>query len=121
MTQAAVRVLTPRAKAWLGRLAPLLPKDQSSQIVNSFTHHSYTSVDGIMEEVEQILFDLPGIKDLKPGAKIALRKKLAEFKVRKLGGNRGACHWQLMAYLDLFDYTHRFNEAYGNNQLHTFD
>jgi hypothetical protein len=88
LTQAAVRVLTPRAKAWLGRLAPLLPKDQSCQIVNSFTHHSYTSVDGIMEEDEQALFAMPGIKDLKAGAKIALRKKLAEFKVRKLGGNR---------------------------------
>jgi hypothetical protein len=51
--------------------------------VNSLTHHSYTSVDAIMEEDERTLLAMSGIIDLKPGAKIALRKKLAEFKVRK--------------------------------------
>ena len=73
----------------------LLPKDQTCQVVNSFTYHSYTSVDGIMEEDEQKLFALPGIKDLKPGAKIALRKKLSEFKVREPLRKMGSCHGQL--------------------------
>jgi hypothetical protein len=77
-------MLTPRAKAWLGGLASLLPKDQSSQIVHSLTYHAYTSVETILEEREEKLLAVPGVRALKAGADIALKKRLAELRVSSL-------------------------------------
>jgi hypothetical protein len=80
--QAAARVFTPRAKAWLGGLARLLPEDQTSSIVLSLADHGYTSVEIIVEEEEASLLAMPGIKKLKAGAKIAFKNTLVKLKVR---------------------------------------
>jgi hypothetical protein len=76
--------LTPRAKAWLGGLASLLPEDQSSQIVHSLTDHAYTSVETILGESEENLLAVSGVRTLKAGADIAFKKRLAELRVSDL-------------------------------------
>jgi hypothetical protein len=48
-------------------------------------------VDTLIEEDEEALLTMPGIKELKPGAKIALRMKLQELKVRECFDTKAVC------------------------------
>jgi hypothetical protein len=73
--------LTPRAVTWLETLKQ--PKDQNDIIVCALVRNAYTSVETIAQEnPEKIMQLMEKITPaLKPGAKIALRKKLQELKV----------------------------------------
>jgi hypothetical protein len=71
--------LTPRLRAWVGAMS--LPQDQSTQIALALALNLYTSVNIIMEEDAKALMALPQVSSLKPGAKVVLRKKLAELQV----------------------------------------
>ncbi len=53
----------------------------TGQIASALVSQSYTSVEIIVEEDVERLLALRKMDDLKPGAKIALRKKLHELKV----------------------------------------
>ena len=78
----AVAPLTPRARAWVGTMS--LPQDQSTHVALALADNLYTSVDIIVEEHPDTLLALPGFELVKAGAKVVLRKKLAELKVRFL-------------------------------------
>jgi hypothetical protein len=71
--------LTPRLRAWLGTLAQ--PDQQTGQIALALAEESYTSVEIIVEEDVERLLALPKMEAVKPGAKIAIKKKLSELKV----------------------------------------
>jgi hypothetical protein len=58
-----------------------LPEDQSRLISFGLEHNVYTSVDIVTEEDPETLLSLDHLKQLKPGAKLALKKKLVELKV----------------------------------------
>ncbi len=79
MQSESTSALTPRARAWVGAMS--LPQDQSTHIALALADNLYTSVDIIVEEHPDTLLALPQITALKPGAKVVLRKKLAELKV----------------------------------------
>jgi hypothetical protein len=46
-----------------------------------FLNNAYGSVDRILKEEVDTLLSLPNIKELLPGAKVAIREKLADMKV----------------------------------------
>jgi hypothetical protein len=71
--------LTPRLRAWLGTLAQ--PDQQTGQIALALAEESYTSVEIIVAEDVERLLALPKMEAVKPGAKIAIKKKLPELKV----------------------------------------
>jgi hypothetical protein len=72
--------LTPRARAWVASMS--LPEDESTLIALALAHNLYTSVNIIKEEDTESLLSLSAVNALKPGAKVVLRKKLVELKVR---------------------------------------
>ena len=71
--------LTPRAQWWVGSMA--IGEEQSAGMAVALAESGYTSVEVLSEELPHTLMALPAIEALKPGAKIALRKKLADLKV----------------------------------------
>jgi len=75
----SITVLTPRAQNWVRTLAQ--PEDQTSQIALTCVEHAYTSVEVLREAPIDALMSAARIEALKPGAKIALRKKLTELQV----------------------------------------
>ena len=75
------QALTPRAKAWAGRLWLLLPQEDASKVLLLLVAHAYTSVEVLVEVDEPALFALPEAQAFKPGVHIALKNKLAELKV----------------------------------------
>ncbi len=84
--------LTPRARAWVGAMS--LPQDQSTHIALALADNLYTSVDIIVEEHPDTLLALPGFELVKAGAKVLLRKKLAELKVT---------HARIRVYSDMLE------------------
>jgi hypothetical protein len=82
--QDANRNLRPCAKAWLSKLAAMLPEDQSNAIVDALVNAGYTSAYLIKEEDTNTILSLSLISGLKAGAKLAFKKQLEELKVRSL-------------------------------------
>jgi hypothetical protein len=74
--------LTPRVKTWLGTVSQ--PPEQISQIALALVDQCYTSVEIIVDEDAETLLALPKMEALKPGAKMAFKKKLLELKVMLL-------------------------------------
>jgi hypothetical protein len=68
--------LTPRAKEWLDSMK--MPKDELTKVKKLLMENAYNSMD-VIAGVD--LLSLPGMSDVKGGARDRLQKKMADLKV----------------------------------------
>jgi hypothetical protein len=76
---AASASLTPRTTVWLSALP--IPADEKSKIAFALADNAYISMETFKNETADSLTAL-FCANLKPGSKLALRKALADLKVR---------------------------------------